>query len=270
MPKNASTDKKKKNMKTHSFVYRWRRFSRKPGKGGVLRKTKALGRLIRWPKYVKLQRQRKVLLQRLKVPPALNIFANPARAQLAKPLFTLFANYLPENRKQKRDRDRAKAKLEAQNKPLPGNKPLLLEYGFNRVTNLIENGKAKLVLIAHDVDPIELVLWMPTLCVKKNIPFAVVKGRARLGTLCHKKTASCVALCDIDPQHKPDFDDVAAKCRERFNERLNVIKKKGTGRVLGMKTRHKIIKRQRLRREEMERRKEAQKEKEQESKKGGK
>jgi len=269
MPK--TTDKKKKTtVKSASFVYRWRRLSRKSGKGGVLRKTAALGRLIRWPKYVKLQRQRKVLLQRLKVPPALNVFANPARAQLAKPLFALFANYLPETRKQKRDRHRAQAKLEAEKKPLSGNKPILLEYGFNRVTNLIENGKAKLVLIAHDVDPIELVLWMPTLCVKKNIPFAVVKSKARLGTLCHKKTAACVALCEIDPKNKMEFDELSTKCRERFNERLNVIKKKGTGRVLGMKTRHKIIKRQRLRREEMERRKEAQKDKEQPKKRGGK
>jgi len=67
-----------------------------------------------------------------------------------------------------------------------------------------------------------------------------------------------------------EFDELSTKCRERFNERLNVIKKKGTGRVLGMKTRHKIIKRQRLRREEMERRKEAQKDKEQPKKRGGK
>jgi large subunit ribosomal protein L7Ae len=32
---------------------------------------------------------------------------------------------------------------------------------LNHVTTLIENKKAKLVVIANDVDPIELVLWMP-------------------------------------------------------------------------------------------------------------
>jgi len=226
-----------------------------------------LGRLIRWPKYVKLQRQRKVLLQRLKVPPALNVFANPARAQMAKPLFSLFANYKPETHKQKQDRRRAFAKLESENKPIPGTKPILLEYGWNRVTNLIENGKARLVLIAHDVDPIELVLWMPTLCVKKNIPFAIVKSKARLGTLCNKKTAACVALTNVDPKHEQEFNEMASRARERYNDRINVIKKKGSGRTLGMKTRHKIIKRQRLRREEMTRRKEAQKEAEQGGKK---
>ena len=36
-----------------------------------------------------------------------------------------------------------------------------IKYGLNHITTLIEQKKAKLVIIAHDVDPIELVLWMP-------------------------------------------------------------------------------------------------------------
>lgn len=33
-----------------------------------------LTRFVRWPKYIRLQRQRQVLYQRLKVPPAINQF----------------------------------------------------------------------------------------------------------------------------------------------------------------------------------------------------
>ena len=33
-----------------------------------------LTRFVRWPKYIRLQRQRKILYQRLKVPPAINQF----------------------------------------------------------------------------------------------------------------------------------------------------------------------------------------------------
>lgn len=40
----------------------------------------------------------------------------------------------------------------------------VVKYGLNHVTTLIENKKAKLVVIAHDVDPIELVVFLPTLC----------------------------------------------------------------------------------------------------------
>ena len=42
-------------------------------------------------------------------------------------------------------------------------------------------GKAQLVVIAHDVDPIELVIWLPALCRKMGIPYCIVKGKARLG-----------------------------------------------------------------------------------------
>ncbi|KAG2191279.1 hypothetical protein INT46_002418, partial [Mucor plumbeus] len=40
---------------------------------------------------------------------------------------------------------------------------------------MIEAKKAQLVLIADDVDPIELVLWLPALCRKMGIPYAIVK-----------------------------------------------------------------------------------------------
>merc|ERR1712224_841793 len=77
-----------------------------------------------------------------------------------------------------------------------------LRYGLNNVTSLVEKGTAKLVLIAHDVDPIELVLWLPQLCRKKKVPYMIVKGKAKLGQLCHKKTATCVALCDVNDDSK--------------------------------------------------------------------
>jgi ribosomal protein L7Ae-like RNA K-turn-binding protein len=39
------------------------------------------------------------------------------------------------------------------------------------------------VVIAHDVDPIELVVWLPTLCRKMEVPYAIVKGKSRLGAV---------------------------------------------------------------------------------------
>jgi large subunit ribosomal protein L7Ae len=43
--------------------------------------------------------------------------------------------------------------------------------------------KAQLVVIAHDVDPIELVVWLPALCRKMEVPYCIVKGKARLGSV---------------------------------------------------------------------------------------
>lgn len=50
-------------------------------------------------------------------------------------------------------------------------KPLVVKYGLNHITYLIEQGKASLVVIAHDVDPIELVVWLPALCRKMKVPY---------------------------------------------------------------------------------------------------
>lgn len=66
-------------------------------------------------------------------------------------------------------------------------KPYAAKYGLNHVVGLIENKKAQLVLIANDVDPIELVVFLPALCRKMGIPYAIVKGKARLGTVVHQK-----------------------------------------------------------------------------------
>lgn len=52
-------------------------FEKNPKKFGIgqdVRPSRDLTRYVRWPKYVRLQRQRRVLYQRLKVPPSINQF----------------------------------------------------------------------------------------------------------------------------------------------------------------------------------------------------
>eukprot|EP00484_Ammonia_sp_Unknown_P013860 CAMPEP_0197072152 /NCGR_PEP_ID=MMETSP1384-20130603/209955_1 /TAXON_ID=29189 /ORGANISM="Ammonia sp." /LENGTH=273 /DNA_ID=CAMNT_0042510967 /DNA_START=93 /DNA_END=914 /DNA_ORIENTATION=+ len=262
-PKNANKKKKsgddKKEKKLPDYLFKFRTPSRRLGSGGVLRKTSALGRLVKWPKYVQLQRQRKILLQRLKIPPALNIFNNACSRDYAGKLVKFCKNYSPESRAQKKNRLRAMAKLQAEGKPIPSEKKNTIKCGFNHVTNLIESGRAKLVLIAHDVDPIELVLWMPALCVKKDIPFVIVKSKARLGALVHKKSASCLAICEVDSGDAADLKALQTKARQVFNQRYNDLKKQWGKRTLGIKTRHKTEKRKRERKEEAQRRRAAQK-----------
>jgi large subunit ribosomal protein L7Ae len=76
-------------------------------------------------------------------------------------------------------------------------KPYHLKFGLNHVTKLVEEKKAKLVVIANNVDPIELVLWLPTLCRRMDIPYCFVRGKAKLGQLVHQKNAAAVAVTDI-------------------------------------------------------------------------
>ena len=76
-------------------------------------------------------------------------------------------------------------------------KPVMLKFGLNHVTDLIEIKKAKLVVIAHDVVPIDLVCWLPALCRKKDVPYCIVKGKARLGQLVHKKACAVIAVDSV-------------------------------------------------------------------------
>lgn len=58
-------------------------------------------------------------------------------------------------------------------------KPVVVKFGLNHITHLVETGKAKLVVIAHDVDPIELVVWLPAVCRKMDVPYIIVKVRTQ-------------------------------------------------------------------------------------------
>merc|ERR1712193_30949 len=115
-------------------------------------------------------------------------------ANQSKNLWRLLDKYAPETKKDKVVRLKTAAEQKAAGKEPATAKPLNVKFGLNHVTSLVENNEAKLVVIAHDVDPIELVLWLPQLCRNKNVPFVIVKDKARLGRCVHQSFASCVAF----------------------------------------------------------------------------
>lgn len=107
---------------------------------------------------------------------------------LAASLLKLLAKYSPETKKDKKTRLQKEAETKvagSKDQAKKGPKPVVLKFGLNHVTELVENEKAKLVVIAHDVDPIEMMVFLPALCRKKGVAYAFVKGKARLGKLVH-------------------------------------------------------------------------------------
>ena len=56
-----------------------------------------------------------------------------------------------------------------------------IRIGTNEATKAIERGIAKLVVVAEDVDPKEVVMHLPSLCKEKGIPLVYVKSRLALG-----------------------------------------------------------------------------------------
>jgi len=199
-------------------------------------------RYVRWPLYIRLQRQKAVLLRRLRMPPALNQFRHTLDKPTATALFKILAKMKPEEKAERKARRiaMAKAVIEARKEkkalPVP-EKPLVVKFGLNHVTRLVETNRAKLVAIAHDVDPVELVCWLPALCRKKKVPFCIVKGKSRLGKLVHMKTASCVAVTDVKKEDRTDFAALCDVVKQSYNENAALIKEWGKP-VLGEKRRH--------------------------------
>lgn len=56
-----------------------------------------------------------------------------------------------------------------------------LRRGVNETTKTIERGLAKLVIIAEDVTPEEVVMHLPVLCEEKQVPYIYVPSKLELG-----------------------------------------------------------------------------------------
>jgi large subunit ribosomal protein L7Ae len=138
-------------------------------------------------------------------------------------LFKLMSKYAPETKKDKRQRLKEEAKSKADKKEQKeGDRPLVLKFGLNHVTTLVENKTAKLVVMAHDVVPIELMVHLPALCRKMGVPYCFVKSKARLGTFVHQKTATCLAVTDVRKEDLHDMDNLRAFFKSAFNENSGI------------------------------------------------
>jgi len=210
--------------------------------GQNLPPTRDLYRFVRWPRYIRIQRQRAILKKRLKAPPAIAQFSKTLQQNSAKDLFKLLKHYMPESPLDKKKRLKAQAEAElkeekksekkaetskqrrvkSKSKKEEGKKkkPPVLRYGISTIAGLVQTAKVKLVVIAHDVDPVELVIWLPALCRKFSIPYVIVKSKARLGHLVYHKTASAVALTDVRKEHETAFNNITSIARTQYNDNV--------------------------------------------------
>lgn len=213
--------------------------------GGALRPATNVSRYVKWPKYVRIQRQRKVLGLRLKIPPAIAQLKTVLDKNTAGQAFKLLNKYRPETPAEKKERltKEAAAIAEGKTKEDVSEKPYVVKYGLNHVTALIENKKPKLVLIADDVDPVELVIFLPALCRKMGVPFAIVKGKARLGTVVHKKTASVVALTDVRSEDNAALSNLVSAIHASWAPKYEESRRHWGGGHVGAKSEAKLAKR---------------------------
>jgi len=92
-----------------------------------------------------------------------------------------------------------------------------LRRGTNEVTKAVDRGIAKLVVIAEDVEPPEIVAHLPLLCEERKIPFVYVPSKKQLGisTGIEVQTA---AACVVEPGDAADLID-------EITSRISVLRK---------------------------------------------
>ncbi len=86
-----------------------------------------------------------------------------------------------------------------------------IKKGTNETTKSVERGLAKLVYIAMDVDPPEIVAHLPLLCEEKNIPYVYVKSKEELGRAAGIEVSCASAAILNEGEAKKELENIVAK-----------------------------------------------------------
>lgn len=156
-----------------------------------------------------IEEKKSKLLNAIKTPPAIFQFKNFLNDENFGKLKNILEKYKPETKKERKERLKVnKGKLKT--------KPLFIKSGSKHVVELIESEKTKLVLIAADVDPIEIVLFVPSLCKVKNIPYCIVKSQRLLGDLVNRKNTAIGCIEDVREEDKTKFEKLIKEFNKEY------------------------------------------------------
>merc|ERR1712183_250336 len=238
--------KKKKDVKQQNPLFE--KTPKSFGIGGDIQPKRDLTRFVKWPKYIRIQRQKAVLQKRLKVPPMIHQFSQALDRQTAASFFKLAQKYKPESRAERKARLLKRAEAKAGGAAdTPDKKPNLLSVGVNRVTTMVEKKQAQLVVIAHDVDPVEIVLFLPSLCRRMGVPYCIVKGKSRLGRLVGLKNCSCVALTQVNSEDRSALAKIVESVNTNYTERADEIRRSWGGQIMPQRSQAAAAKLERIR-----------------------
>jgi large subunit ribosomal protein L7Ae len=217
--------------------------------------------------------QQQLLNNRCGIPPKLSLFTQLLDKNTTHMLFRFANKYRPETRKDNRRRRKAKKAAAASSvavnatdedaiKALDKNKkgkaealdpvaaydqqaknktPYCLKYGMNHIAALAEKQMAQLVVISDDIEPPEVLVWLPALCRKNDVPCAIVKGSAQLGTLVNKRSATAVAFTKVREEEQVEFlrlVDLVTACYAHTNQQP--ARRAWMGGLRGFKNRVKV------------------------------
>jgi len=89
-----------------------------------------------------------------------------------------------------------------------------VKKGTNETTKAIERGNARLVLIAEDVQPEEIVMHLPELAAEKDVAYVFVGTQDEVGHAAGLEVGSAAAAI-VDPgEAETEVQDIADKVEE--------------------------------------------------------
>lgn len=79
-----------------------------------------------------------------------------------------------------------------------------------------------------------------------GVPYCIVKGKARLGTVVHTKTATALAITEVSAEDKPALAALVGAIRANYNDKADDIRKQWGGGIMGFKSQQRTLKKEKL------------------------
>merc|ERR1712055_3883 len=198
VPAKKSNDKTSKAKKNPMFIARKKNF----GFGMDKPYKRNMNHMVKFPRYVILQRREKTIKTRLQQPPQIHQF----KTYIDRPTKVALTDFLSKNQNetklQKKIRIKstiknevAKAGTEKKQK-IPAGPAGIIKFGVQEVTKAVTQKRAKLVVIAANVEPIHLIMHLPSLCYQHNVAYCIVADKGWLGKQIGEKKVTCIAITE--------------------------------------------------------------------------
>ncbi|MEM0480790.1 MAG: 50S ribosomal protein L7Ae [Candidatus Aenigmatarchaeota archaeon] len=95
-----------------------------------------------------------------------------------------------------------------------------IKKGTNETTKAVERGQAKLVVIAENVNPEEIVMHLPKLCEEKKVPYIFVKSKEELGKACGIEVSAASACVIEVGEGKKLFEEIINWIRSNTSQQI--------------------------------------------------
>jgi large subunit ribosomal protein L7Ae len=88
-----------------------------------------------------------------------------------------------------------------------------IKKGINETTKTIDRGLAKLIVMAEDVTPPEILMHLPVLCDEKKVPYIFVPSKVELGKACGIDVPTSSIAITQEGDAKKLIADIAEKAK---------------------------------------------------------